>query len=310
MKIDLRSDWVELLKERLDALGFDTSKFDNDQDLKFAFFGLVNRLVPTESRDVHVSNEFEVPEEHHPGVNALEEKFENGRPVWPHQSKGLSSTDRQDHMLSDWGIQHFHLGTEAEDDSPYMQRTGPLLFAMVEGEDAYFIDVEEHGAWAKEELLRIVKNNWPQLLEDYRLDTFDTLACSIDDLDKTQRQQMRRNGINVFLEIDSEHYAPPGGGLTSAGTSMDVVVQSDRFVKCLDHLESYVRSNAMPLVRSALDTSTYITSPFCFSLTVHDGDIGVLEEQNDIFFRYRQLSPLFRELLEPENSEYQGITDA
>jgi hypothetical protein len=196
------------------------------------------------------------------------------------------------------------------DNSPYVERTGPLLFAMVEGQNAYFIDVQKHGAWAKEELLRIVKNNWPHLLADHRLEGVVGLEPGIQDIGEAERKAARRAGVNVLLELDDEYFHSPGGGITCAGTSTEASLSTNFWMSMLDNLQEHFEKNADALVRSKLDRSTHITSPYRFSLTVQDGHVGVLEKRNAIFFSHRPLSPAVCELLETENSEYQGITDA
>ena len=56
-------------------------------------------------------------------------------------SKTIVDADADDSLLDNWGIYHFHLGTELEDRGQFIRRTGDVLLCRVDDSYAYFIKV-------------------------------------------------------------------------------------------------------------------------------------------------------------------------
>ena len=108
------------------------------------------------------------------GLKLLVQKFENGEDVSPHLSKGATSPAEFDGLLYDWGIYHFHLGETIDNQTGRIKRTGPVLFAKIDDENVYCINIYCHGKnvqqpWTKQDLLKIIHNNWPQTIAKWKL---------------------------------------------------------------------------------------------------------------------------------------------
>ena len=97
-----------------------------------------------------------------------EMKIEKGESVNPHLNSATKK-DQLDGLLYDWGIHHLHLG-ETFSAPGYVERTGPVLFAIFRKDDVYFIDIRNHEGWSDKNLLEIVNRNWPELLSIYKME--------------------------------------------------------------------------------------------------------------------------------------------
>lgn len=50
----------------------------------------------------------------------------------------------------------------------FVNRTGPVLFARFDEQNAYLINVWSHGNWTNQDMIRIIHNNWPESIEDLK----------------------------------------------------------------------------------------------------------------------------------------------
>jgi len=108
----------------------------------------------------------------------------------------VADADYEDAMMNDWGIHHLHLGTTV-DAGGFVDRTGPVLYARLEPKDVYLLTVMEHGEWANQQLVQIIHDNWPRLLDRYRLRGV-TLPSSVTDGDI---KRLRKGGVNTILRV-------------------------------------------------------------------------------------------------------------
>src|SRR5262249_60253000 len=104
------------------------------------------------------------------GVAAVEIELAAGADPTPRLSRKLLKRGFNDKMLNDWGIHHLHLGLSMEPEGRFITRTGDVLFVLFRDDDAYLIDVREHGAWCDGDLVEIVHTNWPETIRQFRLE--------------------------------------------------------------------------------------------------------------------------------------------
>ena len=134
-----------------------------------------NEVLPSRAFNVRKSKEYKNSQflsQYSAGLNLIENNFINGVSNLPYQSKG-ASTERLDLLLNQWGVYHLHLSENIESDG-FCSRTGPVLFCCFDHETVYFLDILEHGSrhatvWVNEDILRVVKNNWPKHLNRYEM---------------------------------------------------------------------------------------------------------------------------------------------
>lgn len=167
-------------------------------------------------------------------INIIKNELESAIDVEPRLSKLVIRAKYNDLMLNDWGIYHFHLKNTKENPAQhFFDRSGPLLFAYIpqNKNEAYFLDiVKDHKdplVFANQKLISIINQNWPSLLEDYRLNDIEAETSLTDQ----QRLDLRQKGINVIDQINNNPIFNPGGGITSARTSMSCNISTNQIIR-------------------------------------------------------------------------------
>ena len=188
------------------------------RDLIFLLIELDLRISSTQPRAIKRVKSFSCPFEYRIGLSTIEQKIQNGESLLPHASRGILNANRTDGLLFHWGIHHFHLGTVADPTHPFLvSRTDFVLYAMMTSTMAYFLAVDRHGRWIDLDLLRLVKSNFPEVLEPFRIKAGIDFGNPLTEKD---RKALRMQNVNSFLEIDGEHFIAPGGGVSLSGRSM------------------------------------------------------------------------------------------
>jgi hypothetical protein len=180
-----------------------------------------------------------IPQEIRLGLQEFIEKAESGQDLKPHLSKQIDKPDYKDLMFYDWGIFHFHLGTDSHPNPQgFVARTGDLLFAIADPDTArmYLIDIHPHqGGFTNQDLLRIIDQNWPEIIEDYALQGVDESTYNASDSDI---KRYREAGINPILQTPGDRFFEPiGGGITTAGTSIYIEIKAYRIKTKVRELE-------------------------------------------------------------------------
>jgi hypothetical protein len=267
------SDWVAELRQELGQLGYQVSSRPDEEVVRI-YLNLQKRLVEPKPRQVHRSKEFQCPAELQNGLSVAECAMRRGDNLTPFLSKFIKRADYDDPLLNHWGIHHLHLGTNIDSDQ-FVERTGPLLFAMFDSECAYLINVYSHGAWAMQDMVRILHDNWPESIEPYRLNNVISLANSVSDQDV---KVLRKKNVNTFVEIAPNIvYAPIGGGSASSGISVDVVRQADFIKEKLEELERAVVENIEEIAEKACEKGISLPKKPRFELKEQDGKSYAVE---------------------------------
>ena len=231
ISMDLCEDYSNMLRYRLKQQGVKI-KAKQEFDLWYEYFNLQKKMVKPRKRHVWYSKEFQCPEENRKGLNILVEKLETGQDVSAYLNKTSNNPDFFDMLLYDWGIYHFHLGEKKERNSNYIERTGPVLFARVDPDDVYFIQIYRHGKgvakqpWSRQEMVKIIHENWPWTIKNYLI---PGVCCLTEKISDEGRAILRENGILSFVEVaENVVYMPMGGGYASSGHSEEIVALCNR----------------------------------------------------------------------------------
>ncbi len=126
----------------------------------------------------------------------------------------------RDGLLWQYGMHHFHLRSEMGKDG-FVKRSNHLLFAIVGPLDVYFVDVRRHPKkhdgieWVRQELIRIVHSNWPNLIEANVLHGIHGAEWTDEDM-----HAPRQKNLNYTVDIDGKTIAPLLGGLAGDGLSV------------------------------------------------------------------------------------------
>ncbi|PFD01864.1 hypothetical protein CN995_10145 [Bacillus cereus] len=239
--MDLLEDLNNILRTEFEKLGYPTPKKDT-HDLLTAFFNLQDKTVRVKRRKVHISKELgakEIEKPYNDYLKQIRNKFKNGKDINPHLSKFSMRPYKEDLLLYDWGIHHLHLNNKL-DDKGFIMRSDYLLFFVLKEDDVYFIDVTKHKLedrteFSQQHLLRIVKRNWPHLLEPFKMSGVSGLSEKSDD---KAHSSMRNSGITTPVEIDGEVFCLMGGGISTAKTNIAHTKKADDISRSLKGFEN------------------------------------------------------------------------
>lgn len=251
LKANFIKDWHDFLKHILvNHWGFDISNID-EKDLPLTYLNAETRRIDQRKRKIEISNVFHCPPELASGWSKIQAEITNGSDITPHLSKLVDRIDSKDSMLNDWGIYHFHLGTEL--DGEFIKRTGPLLFAFVTNDCLYGINIYQHGEWTNSDIIEIIHRNWPSIIKHHVINDAQ-LAYSVTD---QERKALRGKNANSFVQVsDGTLYAPIGGGMVSSGHNLQSVIKVDKQHKFLEGLQSSLESQLIN-IRPDLEKQGY-----------------------------------------------------
>ena len=220
--INFTSDLKEVITEKLSRLGHRPAPEEDIDTLLIRSLNLARRVPPIIEWTVKQSKELAIKSlrpEIRLGLEQFIKKAESGQNLKPHLSKKSDDPDYKDLMFYDWGVFHFHLGTNYNPNhNEFVERTGELLFAIADSNTArmYLIDIHPH-RFTNQKLLRIVKDNWPEIIEPHTLNRAIGLPSNWSDDDIGS---LRKAGIDPILQIsDGPVLMSMGGGITTAGNS-------------------------------------------------------------------------------------------
>jgi hypothetical protein len=280
-RIDLIADWREIVEQKLLAENFDLTGIDNEK-IFIEYYTMENRKVSSKPRIVKKSSVFSCPESLQPGLELFESKVISGDNVVPHQSRFLKRLNFKDSMLFDWNIHHFHLGTVLQSDG-FITRTGPLLYAYVNEENIYFLQILDHGNWEKEELIKIIHENWPEAIQHVKLDLGQNFKISYVPNDE-ERKNFRDANLNSFVKIDEDNiYLGPGYGFSSSGHSIDAVEKYLDNRRQLQNLQDRIILSPENFLLNVFPDLNFITNENLNFKFVFEENIHKLLELNNNF---------------------------
>ncbi|MFW1315356.1 hypothetical protein ACEWBY_09240 [Vibrio parahaemolyticus] len=257
IRCDLRNDVDNICRSRLAKAGYSVSQNHKFGVLK-QYLNVLRREVPVWPRQVKVHPHLVCPEELKPGFYSLVSSLKYGQNVNIHLSSNLSIADFQDGFLNDYGLHHFHLGSKIENSGKskgFVQRTGPVVLAYVTDKIAYLIDIKKHGKkgdpyiWTDHDVIERLHSEWPESIANFK---FRDMSMPGVEPTQQERKRLRRANVNIpIVMADGTAYMSPGGGTTTANTSVRLQVASDRFrmesSNVLSHLCSVIKKGQTQL---------------------------------------------------------------
>lgn len=280
-ELNFDKDYVELLIAELADHNINIDITDSPEKIKIKFFNFKKRLVPPILRNILKSKEFSCPADLEVGLKIVEKKIVKGENLFPHLSRQLTNLDYNDSLLNDWGIYHLHLGTVLENDG-FIKRTGPVLFARFDNQNAYLINVMTHGSWTKQEMIRVLHDNWPTSIEMFKLNDIIGLEHSPTDDDI---KIARKFGVNSSVQIEpGVVYTNIGGGYTTTKTSIDVMRTMFNYNEIIENLEKYVKDNADKFGEKLKEKYNYKGTQLIFKLGIENGEYFAVEQNTTVAF--------------------------
>ena len=130
-------------------------------------------------------------------------------------------------------------------------------------ETVYMIQIYRHDAedlYSKIEMVRILRDNWPETVERFHMENVAELTEKMDD---HQYGLLRDAHAMTFVELGKNQvYFPIGGGYMSSGYSASALRQADNWLNRLSAIQMNIRNNAEWIGKTI---NRYIgrTEPYC-----------------------------------------------
>ena len=283
--MSFRSDLEQIIKEQFDS---NDIRYEADMDvdqLAARYLEMLTRRVVPVPRRVHFSDKLNDTlgklaqetsvEQREKALEAWRTVFcirhllVEGQNVTRFLSRFVDELTFSDGLLWDFGMHHFHLSRKPDKSDPrFVERSDYLLYAIITQESAYVVDIGLHKEslrWVRQDLLRIVHLNWPELIKPYVLrgQTGDVLT------DK-EKMNLRKKNVNHVTELGGKAVSPIGGGMASDGSSSACRIWADRLLHEIDQHQRYFDEHQGE-VRSQLENSgTRIDGELDFRLVLLD----------------------------------------
>lgn len=273
IKIDLEKSFIRVTKRYINELektlpSLNYINIINETDFHnvcLTYFDIFKRLVLAIPRKVVKSEQFYCPARCREGLKKLEEMIDIGQDITPYLSKGVKhirtirtkkgkpEVRNLDSMLNALNIHHLHLGEKIESDG-FINRTGPILLCLLTDKVAYFILTVRHGErktgahkrkpgqkeyykpWSKQFIIEIINRNWPELLEERKIN-FSSSGTISDE----EYSAWTRGNINVGITTsDSTTFATMK---TLSGDNLHNVLWCQWLARIIDNLEKNIHEN-------------------------------------------------------------------
>lgn len=183
-----------------------------------------------------------------------------------------------DLMLNAWGIHHLHFSRKVEADG-FVERDNPIIFAIFRKGRVYLIDILFHGDWAREHVVQVIVNNWPDAGLVHEMKGVD-LVRPVTDQERLELQNVQ---INTVLKIDGKVYWP-GGGMTAAGFGVNASRAADYVVLELEAFASMFEQDPQSIASRAEGGKKGWPDEPEFAVEFRPDAFGVVELKSGIFF--------------------------
>jgi len=193
------------------------------------------------------------------GLEKLASAAEAGEDLRPWLHDAIFD-DKQDALMNDWGVQHYHLGLQIltnKNGRRKISRTGDVLFAKHKEDvgSLYLIGIFNHGSFSEKQLLEIVNAQWPELLGHAKIENLIDISHSPS---SAEIHHLRKNQVNAAVEINGEFFMGPGGGYTTSGHSTKAVMRALGVKRLLRSLQEEVNSKQLSVRFAVQDRSVFL----------------------------------------------------
>lgn len=248
MKYNFEQDVLNWSIDTITRLGHRAKDSNNILLSLSQVFTIARHLIIPVPRKVKISKGFICPDKYIKGFNQIITEIRSGKDLSPRGSRQQNNIDiHVDSMLIDWGISHLHLGTELikkGKNKGLIQGYKEIIFVFFTDDCAYIIDIYDHKSWTRSDILLKVKNNWPELIEPYRIEGAFDLSR---DISASDRQLLRENNINSPIKIDEYIYFGPGGGISCTGIGIKEIEIANIILRSIDDLSKWFVENELEI---------------------------------------------------------------
>jgi hypothetical protein len=289
--MDLQADLKRIVIESLNAAGVTFNPSAEVNELLIAALTIEERQIPAQPRNVHVAQEFNaamttLSADCQAGVTEIQRKLKAGEDVNPHLNLRSLQPTKDDDLLTDWGIYHFHLGLQPIHGGRFFERTGPLAFAHVTPSDVFLINILEHGNFAEPKLVETLIRRFPTVAEAHemkgmKVTAFPPPKTAID------IEALRKVHVNSPLCVDGRLYFGPGSGFVSSGVSFRAVHRANATQKIISELNRVMQIEE-DSVRRQVAANHPGTNPaqLDFELICHEKQWSLFEKTTQSLLRF------------------------
>lgn len=204
----------------------------NIEKLLPAWLTYLARSIVCVPRKVIKSTRVVALQQQFPAICKIEKLFQESGNLRPYLHKKIYSASENefaDPLFLDWGLHHFHLGSENGTDS--VERCGWVLFAKVAASEVYFLDVKQHGkghgkVWVDEDLLRALVEVAPDLAKQFEVKGIVGLSHTASEEDAIK---LRKAGASRVIVVDGRFFAMIGHGIHAQLGSVKSARRADQF---------------------------------------------------------------------------------
>uniref|UniRef100_UPI0025E99EBE hypothetical protein n=1 Tax=Sulfurimonas sp. TaxID=2022749 RepID=UPI0025E99EBE len=227
-------------------------------------------------------------------IDKIEYKLKNAEEITSYLSKGIietpyicnskSQANDKDTFLNAFNIHHLHLGDKYLEkdkifDINFIARTKELLFILIKNDKVYFLDILEHDFY-NENLFRIIKNNWSQILEPYKLNGISPIK---NEINKKDKKRLLNSGLNMMIELDEEIYAICE--IVSSGHNFADVRNIDWLLEEIKTLSEILVENQENIRNCINKMSNEELSNFTYKIIIEKGLLYFFENKSKTILR-------------------------
>lgn len=276
--MNLRQDLQDIMNSKFAELGL-TYPTTDLRELCIHYFNTAIKLIPARHYNVHYSAELITKKAGQPyeaDLTIIQQQFESGTDICPHLSKQSLNPDFDDSLLNDWQIHHLHISNIKTSPTQYFyNRSSHLVFALILDNNAYFVDVRHHNeqtVFAKKEFIKIIQDNWPEILEGSQIK--DAVGVSHDCTDE-EIAKLRKAGINVLIAVGGKVYVSHGMGYAASGDSMKAVMTTQNLLKTIDKKEKEISASIDSIKQQLAEQGQSVPTNLDFKLVLVDQQFAI-----------------------------------
>jgi hypothetical protein len=241
------------------------------------------RQIPQRPRCVIESGECAKHRSTHPAIDRIANELRIGGDLTPWLSDSIrrrKADPKADLMFNDWQVTHLHLG-EVFVAPDRVKRSGDLLFAYITNEKAVLVDVQPHGSWTMQSLLRILLHTSPRDME--RNEVRGILGRPNYTADEAY--ELRKVGITVPIELEGRLFLPPGVGITTTRHATRLRLYVDALRRSVKATKKAIESNKLaPTLMSKVAAN--LSLPVRIGLRMESGQLILVEKCRQIDLHY------------------------
>mgnify|MGYP000882039825 CR=1 FL=1 len=287
IQMDFVKDWQEEILKYIKKEGIQIPNDIRTDSLIIKYFTFLRKKGTGQPYHIHKSKEFKCPFELKYGLNQIIYILEYGGDISPYLSKQVDELEN-DGMFNDWGVLHLHLGKEMEKNNKYVKRTGPLLFVYFKENNAYLINIYKHGDWTKKEVLQIMYDNWPEVINPFIMKGVQGLE---QEMSEKEHYRLRQSGGTTIIELKDKDgeaviLAPPGMGISTSGDAMIDVRDYLFYKREIKHLEETIKNNIIHIEKCIKAKELAMPNTLIFTLVREDDKWLIKENNTKLLFNF------------------------